>query len=69
MNSETKQCQNCRQNFTIEPDDFTFYAKIKVLPLTFCLNRREQRRIAFRNERALYKKFIYREQCYNAEVV
>ena len=30
MNSETKTCQNCKQNFIIEPEDFEFYAKIKV---------------------------------------
>lgn len=27
MNSETKQCQNCKKDFTIEPDDFAFYEK------------------------------------------
>lgn len=35
MNSmliETKQCQNCEQEFTIEPDDFNFYRKIDVPP-------------------------------------
>ena len=25
MNSETKVCQNCKQNFIIETDDFNFY--------------------------------------------
>lgn len=56
MNPETKQCQNCKQNFTIEPEDFEFYAKIKVPAPTFCVECREQRRIAFRNERSLYKR-------------
>ena len=28
MNSETKQCQNCMNNFIIEPEDFLFYEKI-----------------------------------------
>ncbi|MDA2935609.1 hypothetical protein MYX06_00100 [Patescibacteria group bacterium AH-259-L05] len=56
MNQQTKICQNCQQQFTIEPDDFVFYEKIKVPPPTFCPECREQRRIAFRNERALYKR-------------
>ena len=51
-----KQCQNCKQNFVIEPEDFKFYDKMKVPPPTFCPECREQRRIAFRNERALYKR-------------
>src|SRR3989344_5506303 len=25
MNSEKRKCQNCKQNFVIEPDDFGFY--------------------------------------------
>jgi len=33
-NSETKICQDCRQSFTIEPDDFSFYETIKVPPPT-----------------------------------
>ena len=53
---QTKTCQNCKQQFTIEPEDFDFYKKINVPPPTFCSDCREQRRIAFRNERALYKR-------------
>ncbi len=49
MNSETKKCQNCKQSFTIEPDDFAFYKKIDVPPPTRCPSCREQRRIAHRN--------------------
>ena len=56
MNSETKNCQNCKQNFTVEPDDFDFYEKLKVPAPTFCPECREIFRIAFRNERALYKR-------------
>ena len=52
--SETRVCQNCKQKFVIEPEDFKFYEKIKVSAPTFCPECREQRRIAFRNERALY---------------
>ncbi|HDY73332.1 MAG TPA: hypothetical protein ENH86_02050 [Candidatus Jorgensenbacteria bacterium] len=56
MNQETKTCQNCKQEFTIEPDDFAFYKKMDTPPPTFCPDCREQRRLAFRNERALYKR-------------
>ena len=56
MNSETRNCQNCKQDFTIEPDDFGFYEKIKVPPPTFCPLCRAQRRFSFRNERVLYKR-------------
>ncbi len=56
MNSESKTCQNCKQEFTIEPEDFTFYEKIKVPPPTFCSQCRSQRRMAWRNERSLYKR-------------
>ena len=51
MESQTKQCQNCNKDFTIEPDDFSFYEKIKVPPPTFCPECRMQRRLAYRNER------------------
>jgi uncharacterized protein YbaR (Trm112 family) len=55
MNQEIKQCQNCKQEFVIEPDDFAFYEKIKVPPPTFCPECRFQRRLAFRNERKLFR--------------
>lgn len=53
---ETKNCQNCKQDFIIEKDDFSFYQKMKVPPPTFCYLCRAQRRFAFRNERVLYRK-------------
>ncbi|MBI5221145.1 MAG: hypothetical protein HY978_04945 [Candidatus Liptonbacteria bacterium] len=53
---ETRQCQNCKNPFTIEPDDFGFYEKIQVPPPTFCPPCRLQRRLAFRNEHNLYKR-------------
>ena len=57
MNSaQVKQCQNCKQEFTIEPDDFAFYEKMKVPPPTFCPECRFQRRLTYRNERNLYKR-------------
>lgn len=55
MNSETKACQNCKKDFTIEPDDFGFYEKIKVPPPTWCSFCRNIRRMTWRNERTLYK--------------
>ncbi|MDD5721338.1 MAG: hypothetical protein PHT16_02745 [Candidatus Pacebacteria bacterium] len=56
MQSETKICQNCKKDFTIESEDFKFYQKIKVPPPTFCPDCRLQRRFVFRNERTLYKR-------------
>ena len=55
MKTETKQCQNCKNDFTIESEDFNFYEKIKVPPPTFCPLCRAQRRFVFRNERKLFK--------------
>lgn len=54
--SEIKQCQNCHQDFIIEPDDFQFYEKIKVPPPTFCPECRRQRRLAFLNIFNLYQR-------------
>ncbi|MFA5839009.1 MAG: hypothetical protein WC849_03675 [Candidatus Paceibacterota bacterium] len=56
MKSEIKNCQNCKKDFTIEPDDFSFYEKMKVPPPTFCPECRLIRRLVVRNERALYKR-------------
>ncbi len=52
---ENRTCQNCKQDFIIEPEDFNFYEKIKVPPPTFCPLCRAQRRMAWRNERKLFK--------------
>src|SRR3989339_588437 len=52
---QAKNCQNCKQEFVIESDDFAFYGKIKVPPPTFCPDCRLQRRLIFRNEHFLYK--------------
>lgn len=56
MTPESRICQNCKIQFTIEPDDFSFYEKIQVPPPTFCPECRQQRRYAWRNERTLYKR-------------
>lgn len=56
MQSETKTCQNCHNEFTIEPDDFSFYEKMKVPPPTFCPECRAIRRLVFLNHSNLFKK-------------
>ncbi|MDP2789309.1 MAG: hypothetical protein Q8O46_04705 [bacterium] len=54
--TENKNCQNCKKDFTIEPEDFNFYEKIKVPPPTWCPECRQLRRYAWRNERTLYRR-------------
>ena len=56
MESQTKNCQNCKKDFTIESEDFAFYEKIKVPPPTFCPGCRLQRRLSFINFINLYKR-------------
>ena len=56
MLTETKTCQNYKDDFVIEPDDFGFYEKIKVPPPTFCPECRYIRRLLDRNEYNLYKR-------------
>src|SRR5665811_2187779 len=56
MNTETRNCQNCKQDFIIELDDFSFYEKIKVPPPTFCPECRTQRRFSWRNDSSLYNR-------------
>ena len=56
MNTETKQCKNCKNEFIIEPEDFDFYEKMKVPAPTFCSSCRFQRRLAFFNLSTLYKR-------------
>ncbi len=56
MNAETRACQNCKIDFTIEPDDFGFYEKIGVPVPTWCPHCRFIRRLTFINHRSLYKR-------------
>jgi hypothetical protein len=56
MQQETKNCQNCKKDFTIEPEDYNFYEKIKVPPPTFCPECRMIRRAIWRNMRSLFKR-------------
>lgn len=53
---QTKTCQNCKTDFTIESEDFVFYDKIGVNPPTFCPECRFIRRLIWRNERSLYRR-------------
>lgn len=56
MLQEQRTCQNCKQSFVIEPEDFAFYEKIKVPPPTWCPRCRAMRRMTFWNERSLFRK-------------
>jgi hypothetical protein len=53
---ETKNCQNCKQDFIIDQDDFSFYKKMGVVPPHDCPPCRDQLRLTFRNERFFYKR-------------
>ncbi len=53
---ETRTCKNCSKDFSIEPDDFSFYERIKVPPPTWCPTCRLKRRMFVRNFRTLYKR-------------
>lgn len=52
----TKQCVNCSKTFLIDDRDQAYYAMMHVPEPTFCPACRLQRRLAWRNERALYQK-------------
>ncbi|MBI4599545.1 hypothetical protein HY732_01325 [Candidatus Uhrbacteria bacterium] len=54
MTSESKTCQNCKVEFTLEPEDFLFYKKMKVPAPTWCPDCRFMRRLHWRNERAFF---------------
>ncbi|MFC1655653.1 hypothetical protein ACFL3C_02175 [Patescibacteria group bacterium] len=60
-----KNCKNCGSQFTIEDEDLKFYDKIsptfdgkkfQIPPPTHCSDCRQQRRLAWRNERTLYRR-------------
>ena len=51
---EIKNCQNCKKDFIVEPEDFDFYEKMKVPAPTFCWKCRFQRRMSYRNERKAF---------------
>lgn len=49
-------CKNCQKGFEISESDQAFYKKIQVPEPTHCPDCRQQRRLAFRNERNLFKR-------------
>lgn len=53
---EHKTCQNCKKDFTIESEDFSFYEKMKVPVPTFCPQCRMIRRMSWRNHRGLHRR-------------
>ncbi len=53
---EKRNCQNCKNEFVIEPEDIKFYEKMQVPPPTFCPECRFQRRLAFLNFFNLYQR-------------
>ncbi|MCX6758058.1 MAG: hypothetical protein NTZ44_04225 [Candidatus Nomurabacteria bacterium] len=54
MNSETRNCQKCKNNFNIEPDGFSFYEKLKVPAPKVCPDCRFKQQAVWRNEMSLY---------------
>lgn len=56
MNQEVRTCQNCKNQFTIELEDFGFYKKIGVPVPTLCPDCRRQRRLAYRNDFIFYNR-------------
>ena len=56
MQTQIHYCQNCKKDFIVDENDFSFYEKVQVPPPTFCPSCRFQRRMAFRNERVLYRR-------------
>lgn len=48
-------CRQCQQNFTVTDADRAFYAKMDVPAPTLCPLCRQQRRLAWRNERTFYQ--------------
>src|SRR3989344_340583 len=56
--SEKRICQNCKKDFTIEPDDFNFYEKIKVSAPTWCWSCRMARRMDFGKDYDFHKTFF-----------
>jgi len=51
-----KICKTCDKEFEIRDEDLIFYEQMKTVPPLFCPDCRMARRLAFRNERTLYKR-------------
>lgn len=55
MPNSQQNCKNCNGNFEVTETHQKFYEKMKVGAPTLCPKCRMQRRLAFRNDRSLYK--------------
>lgn len=53
---QNKICKTCNKDFEIRKEDAVFYEQIAVPMPEYCAPCRAQRRLAFRNERTLYKR-------------
>ncbi|MFC1810178.1 hypothetical protein ACFLZH_01640 [Patescibacteria group bacterium] len=51
-----KKCRQCAKDFEITNDDLKFYEKMGVVPPTLCPIDRARNRLAFRNQRNLYRR-------------
>ena len=54
METETRQCNRCKQDFDLDQDDFSFYEKMKVPAPNICPDCRFKMRALWRNEMSLY---------------
>ncbi len=52
----SKTCKECGQGFSISSEDLEFYEKLGAGEPNCCPSCRQQKRLAFRNERNLYKR-------------
>lgn len=51
-----KTCLSCKNRFTLESDDVAFYERLQMPTPTLCVECRQHRRYAWRNERTLYRR-------------
>ena len=56
MQTETRKCKKCQQDFILEADDFSFYEKMDVPAPKICPDCRFKMRAVWRNERILYNR-------------
>ena len=56
MSFNSKKCKNCGAGFAVHEKDRDFYKRIDVPEPTICSDCRSQKRLAYRNERTLYKR-------------
>lgn len=51
-----KTCQHCRKSFLLEDADLAFYKRLDLPSPTHCPDCRNQRRLAWRNDRSFYRR-------------